>query len=635
MNHKTMKRLASLTLAVAMLPLNGVAWAAEGERQSFNEESVGQALVESVTGVEATATEETTDAASQASERTFDALNEGAEEKASSEVLEAHPETTAPVEATASQRGTEAEPEGTLPHLSEGLTPAHEPATSAVKGATRDLPIRYSSKTDQFTRGDEVLKSQWIDYLGGRYFTKPDGTVYRNTFLTFGKRGAYYVGPSGLMLTGKQEIDGDLYYFAEDGAERGRLVQSNKWTETPEGWVFPRPDGRLYRNQFITFGAANRYYMDGAGVKVTGIAPANGTVMHFDEDGRLVQRAHKYEFNGKVYFSNEKGDPYRNTFVRFGEDTYYMGADGAAMTGVFAVDGTAYRMDAEGRLVRKSSAYEYDGKTYFARPDGWPYRSRVLTFGPKKAIYMGADGAQQYGLIDGGKKDYYADPKTGNLVKNAGLFTVGDETYYSGASYELTKGWKKIGGKSYFFDTTTKLPWRVEGEDRVIDGKSYHFNNSGVATRNTAVKSVRGEWTYDGYTLSGPAVRDRDAGRNLVVISLEHQYMWIFKNGKLAYETAVITGKPGTRTIRGNFYVQGKQRDRYLTGPDWKSWVNYWVQFSGNYGIHDASWQRGRNFYYDSEAYTWTGSHGCVNVYPGDMPTVYRLVNVGTPVTVY
>lgn len=497
------------------------------------------------------------------------------------------------------------------------------------------VSIRYHATSDQFTLGDEVLANQWVNYLGGRYFTTPSGTVYRDTFLTFGKCGMYYVGPTGLMLVGKHEIHGDLYYFAEEGLERGRLVQSNQWTETADGRVFPRSDGRLYRNQFISFGSTRRYYVDNIGVMATGPVPVNGTVMDFDEYGLLIQRQHQYVYNDQMYFSDDQGTPYRNAFVTHDGDTYYVGADGAAVRGVFALDGTAYRMGQDGRLVRSASAYEYQGKKYYARPDGWPYRRCVLELGPNQSIYLGDDGAQCFGLIDAGDATYYADPQTGSLIKKAGLLTVKGATYHSGDTYALTRGWKEIDGQRYYFDPEAEWPQRVEDEDRVIDDEAYHFDSHGVASIREPVYVQQGEWSYNGYTLSGPEVRDRAAGEDLVVISLDHQYMWVFSDGELAYETAVITGKPGSRTIRGNFRVEGKQRDRYLKGPDWKSWVSYWIQFSGDYGIHDASWQSGRNFYYNSDANTWAGSHGCVNIYPSDMPTIYRLVHVGTPVTVY
>ena len=100
-------------------------------------------------------------------------------------------------------------------------------------------------------------------------------------------------------------------------------------------------------------------------------------------------------------------------------------------------------------------------------------------------------------------------------------------------------------------------------------------------------------------------------------------------------ETPIISGKPVSPTLQGNFNVQYMQKGRYLTGPGYKSWVDYWVPFSGSYGIHDAPWQRYNRFYKDSKSYTWAGSHGCVNVMPSVMPHVYAALYHGSPVTVY
>ena len=472
--------------------------------------------------------------------------------------------------------------------------------------------------------------NQWISTDRGWVFPNAQGIVYRDQFITFGSKVAYYLKHDGTYVTDFQEINGNLMYFRENGV----LAKDNKWVNTKNGWVFPNAQGVLYRNRFISFGADKKYYLNPNGILQTGMVEANGTVYDVESNGLLKMYPHSYVYQGKWYFANEKGEPYRNRFISFGKVRYLMGEDGSRQTGMVPFQGTVYRLDASGELVRESSSYDYNGKTYFAKPDGTPYRDQVLTFGPSYAMYMGEDGAKQYGLCAGKNNAYYADTNTGNLLRNYGLFQINNEVYHSGTTFALTRGWKKVNGDLFYFDTQAKYPSALKNMVRTIDGRGYRFDAYGRATQE-ATYSVAGEWSYTGGYLTGPAVSDRFVGENFAVVSLRHQYMWVFSGGELAVATPIISGKPSTPTVRGNFYVQGMTKGTYLTGPTWRSWVDYWVPFYGDYGIHDAPWQYRDNFYKDSESYTWVGSHGCVNVLPSVMPRVYDALYTGSAVTVY
>lgn len=96
----------------------------------------------------------------------------------------------------------------------------------------------------------------------------------------------------------------------------------------------------------------------------------------------------------------------------------------------------------------------------------------------------------------------------------------------------------------------------------------------------------------------------------------------------MVLETDVTTGK-NNATKAGSFKIRNKVRNTYLTGKNYKSFVKYWMAYSGNsYGIHDASWRNK----FGGNIYKTNGSHGCVNV-PTNMATkLYSLIEIGTPV---
>ena len=130
---------------------------------------------------------------------------------------------------------------------------------------------------------------------------------------------------------------------------------------------------------------------------------------------------------------------------------------------------------------------------------------------------------------------------------------------------------------------------------------------------------------------SGNIVSRRYVGDNHILVSLNHQYMWAFNNNKLIMETPIISGKTITPTVVGNFAVVYKDRCLYLGGTHY---VDYWMPFYRDYGIHDAHWQDPADFYMYSTAHQYKGSAGCVNVPPANMATVFNNSSPGTPVTV-
>ena len=116
-------------------------------------------------------------------------------------------------------------------------------------------------------------------------------------------------------------------------------------------------------------------------------------------------------------------------------------------------------------------------------------------------------------------------------------------------------------------------------------------------------------------------------------VDLTNQILTYYKNGMPAMTSDVVTGNASRHndTPEGVYEIYMKQKGRTLRGPDYETFVNYWMPFTGNYGLHDATW-RGA---FGGSIYKTAGSHGCVNLPKSAASTLYDLAPIGTKVYVH
>ncbi len=124
----------------------------------------------------------------------------------------------------------------------------------------------------------------------------------------------------------------------------------------------------------------------------------------------------------------------------------------------------------------------------------------------------------------------------------------------------------------------------------------------------------------------------------LIEVSIGKQHVWAWEEGRVVYHSAITTGATGAGfpTVTGKFAIQSKQRDRYLNGRqlgyNYNVFVKYWMPFYQDYGLHDASWRRGK---FGGQDYYYDGSHGCVNLPEATAAWLYNWSSIGTTVVVH
>jgi hypothetical protein len=132
----------------------------------------------------------------------------------------------------------------------------------------------------------------------------------------------------------------------------------------------------------------------------------------------------------------------------------------------------------------------------------------------------------------------------------------------------------------------------------------------------------------------------------LILISLSHQWLVAYHDGRRFLDTPVTTGRPELPTPTGTNHILAKFRDYTFISPwpassPWyypPSLSNYAMMFrTDGYFIHDAPWRHvygpGTNLYHNDPSDPF-GTHGCVNVPFTAEQELFNWAGVGATVTV-
>ena len=127
---------------------------------------------------------------------------------------------------------------------------------------------------------------------------------------------------------------------------------------------------------------------------------------------------------------------------------------------------------------------------------------------------------------------------------------------------------------------------------------------------------------------------DGENPENYVEVDLSEQHVWHYKDGKLCCESDCVTGNTSLKrgTPEGAFYISEKIPGKYLTGEDYKTWVDRWMRLTNSgVGLHDAKWKKK----FGGNIYKTNGSHGCINLPVKYAYSLYDEVFVGMLVVIH
>ena len=323
--------------------------------------------------------------------------------------------------------------------------------------------------------GEVINKAQWIEKDGKRYFSNSEGELYKNQFISFGEH-RYYMGEDGAVLIGTfTAIDGRVYKSDNTGET---IKQKAQWIEQNGKRYFITAEGNLYRNQFITFGP-HRFYMGADGSATVGIFKTNdGRMYYSDETGEVVRKAQWIEKDGKRYFSNAEGEIYRNQFITFGPHKFYMGANGEAQTGIFALpDQRLFNADdVTGEIIQKAQWIKKNGNKYFSNAEGELYRRRFISFGDT-FYYVNSKGQVSVHSFFLNESGYATDSEgvVKELMGHIGTKTLGINV--SSAQGDIN--WKKVAKSGIKF-AIIRASYRDSKTGKIIDDEYFEKNVKGA-----------------------------------------------------------------------------------------------------------------------------------------------------------
>lgn len=275
--------------------------------------------------------------------------------------------------------------------------------------------------------GKVVQKQGWLSLGGKRYYIGPNGTFYRNQKITFGSVG-YCMGSDGSVQFGPCSADGALYFT---DLKTGVIVSKPGWYTYEGRQYYAQADGRMFRNQIITFGSKVAYYIGYDGSRRSGLIQVDGKLYYAAPDTDIIARKQGWlTIGAKRYYANDRGELYYNQLISFGSTVaYYMGPDGSVQSGIIETGANLYYADPQSGIVQRRAGWiTWNGKRYYSRSDGRLFRDQFISFGDSR-FYMQHDGSVATGLVVINGKEYQFDKKTGELIVT-GKILVMDVSYW-------------------------------------------------------------------------------------------------------------------------------------------------------------------------------------------------------------
>ena len=566
--------------------------------------------------------------------------------------------------------------------VNEEVTDKKETDEDKITDETTDKSDTKAQLSEDETNSSDE-KNGWVQDDNGNWNYYEDGTKYVDRELyvedeetgkvqiyRFDKEGnrltsswyedgdsKYYYDENGCQVKGTCNIDGNLYFFFDNGVRADADCTFSEYDEETQKYVNYRTDenGCIYTGWYTTQDGSKYYYgADGKGVQ--GITEIDGETYYFDEDSSIWQNYLITE-NGYYYYFGDDGkleakqDGSKDGWFETSRGTYYI-KDGVFVENqIVTVNGEMYYVDYDGCLHTDGIFSIYDketGKNYHYCSDsdgrliiGWykPEDSNTL-------YYYGEDGRAPEGIttIDG--KTYYFSY---GWMHTDYTMTQDGVMYYFGTDGNLeiskdlsTDGWFKTSKDQYYIKDGAV----VKRQFITVDGFIYYVDSDGSVRKDTTFSMYDGKtgkwYTYyagkDGRLVTGWYTDEYDNryyydqdGRRADGVTTIDGNTYYFQNGTMRTDYTIIEdgcfyyfGKEGKQEVKKDLSTDGwiKCKEDWFYAKDGKLVQNqlvtvgkytYYMDYSGKMVSSQYVWiyeQESGNryiYYIDKDGHAVTG----------------------------
>ena len=428
-----------------------------------------------------------------------------------------------------------------------------------------------------YIKDKKILKSQWIEVDGFKYYLDELGRRLENDIWVlkgedgktaaylFGEDGklqckvvgwytkgenTYYYSDDGQKYKGIKEIEGEWYYFADDG----KMMRNSEITGDDLVLYYFGKDGKLEWKLDVSsdgwkqIGDSWYYVQNQCILKSSWISEDEFTYYVNDAGKRLENEVLEVNDGGKIYeYRFDKEGHLVIGWYEEGEDRYYYYVAGQKCRGLWHLENESYYFDDDGKMVRNTEII---------------YKEILY--------YFGDDGKQQYqssDLSDGWKQ-------------------INNVLYYLKDQHILRSQWLTLGDAVYYLNETGKM---LANEDCLLtdfDGENshvYHFGPGGAMVTGW-YQTNNGEWTY--LDKNGLPVTGWINLNNVWYYLNEANCMvtgWNTINGAWYYFDASGSMHTGWLQLNGVWYYM-MPSGAMATG--WNAVENYWYYFNANGSMH-------------------------------------------------
>ena len=494
--------------------------------------------------------------------------------------------------------------------------------TEAVAGESQ-AAVETAVETQQTDETQPDADEQQAEEAGASaYYTSADGLVKITTLNVNNSvlaSGYYAFDKDGYLLTGRNAVGNDFYYFRTEGdvqivnalsADKKTPYNSQLGQAISDTWIWDAGQGafnyyghdngkqvNLEANKIYSINGASYYLLNG-GKPYVGDQKISGGICYFQPAASAGDIPGKMAVNGWFGKSTNKGTQWRY----FNANGYYQ-KKGIGAYKLLSNSDNLYLLDANGYLIRNRKPVKgADRYYYMADGNGVAYRNKLIKYGKYRYYFTGngrrATWKNRWVKLSGaGNRYYYFGKVAGRVQEQKGIKKVTVNGKFVGWFYFSSKGnsfincWKS--GRYYLADG------RMASGVTKINGKYYFFQRS--SSKSYRGKVYKSKWVkYNGryYYASKSGVLAENGWKRIKTDG--RFYYFYFKNlTAVTNKTGVEhNGTYGSLDGRGRFIEAG-----WVVVNNNRNYVRYIDPKTGKYVKNTTRWINGMQYRFNSRGY--------------------------------